>query len=78
MNDLEYNFQGNNVVQNCLCEEKLLDNEHLYYCTILNEGRKCTVPYIKLFNGTIIEQRDIVNILKENRLKYETFTQAQD
>ena len=79
MNDLQYNFNGNNVVQSCLCNKKvILNNEHLFYCEVLNEGRKCNTPYIKLFNGTLFEQRDIVNILDANMRKYETFSQAQE
>ena len=79
MYNLQYNFSGNKIVQKCVCDKNInLNNEHLYYCDVLNEGQTFSIPYIKLFNGTIIEQCQIVNILNENMNKYETYTQAQE
>ena len=67
------------LYKKCLCGENVkFDNEHLYNCLVLNEGQKPTISYIQLFNGTLSEQRDIVNILNRNMNHFETFTQAQD
>ena len=77
MNHLQYNFKGNNIIEKCLCEEPM-NNEHLYYCKFLNQGRKCDIPYNKIFNGTIFEQREIVIILNKNMTRFEMFSQAQD
>ena len=54
MNNLEYNFAGNNCLQVCVCKHQMT-NEHLYSCTIINTEEKCNIPYNKLFNGTLQE-----------------------
>ena len=77
MNKLKYNFQGNSdIIQTRICEN-VLNNEHLYYCEVLNEGRKCDVSYMELFNGNLRKQKIVVNILHENMENFETFSQAQ-
>ena len=52
-------LQPNNVLtieqQKQIFSHRVIDNEHLYKCELLNEGQKVTIPYIKLFNGTLLE-----------------------
>ena len=44
MNNLTYN-QGKNSIQKCICGI-IMNNEHLYQCESLSEGRKCQISYI--------------------------------
>ena len=78
MNDLKNNFKGKNDVEECLCGSDILVNQHLYQCELFNEGRKCEIQYIKLFNGSLLEQKEILNILEDNMEKYRIYSQAQD
>ena len=48
-----------------------------YMNLILNSDMK-TCTHSKLFNGTLKEQKYIVNILMKNELKYNEYTQDQD
>ena len=77
MNNLKYNFQGNKVIEHCRCATQLT-NEHLYLCFELNQGIDHEVKYDSLFNGTLSDQKIIINILNENMIKHEKFTSAQD
>ena len=72
MNHLTYNFKGKNDIQKCICGV-IMNNVHLYQCTSLREGRKCDISYIKIFNGSLMEQQQIVNILHENMKSFEEF-----
>ena len=47
-----------------ICEAQL-SNKHLYECNNLR-GSQVNIPYQKLLNGTIYEQKLILNTLKEN------------
>ena len=75
MNKLKYNF-SNKYIDLCQCQSTL-DNEHLYECTLLNSDMK-KYEYSALYNGTIKEQKYIINILINNMKKHEEFTLAQD
>ena len=54
-----------------------MENNRLYECKILNSLEK-KVSYDKIFSERIIEMKNVINILTENELKHEYFTQAQD
>ena len=71
MNDLKCNFGGENI---CICGN-FLDNEHLFICEALNKKTQRSTEYKNMFNGTIKEQKDIVQILKTN-MKIFTLAQA--
>ena len=60
----------------CVCGTEM-NNIHLYECHILNSDMK-THTYSKLFNGTLKEQKYIVNILMKNEYKYNESTLDQD
>ena len=75
MNKLKCNF-SNKYIDFCQCKSAL-NNEHLYKCNVLNSEVK-KYEYNSLFNGTIKEQKYIVNILIRNTIKHEEFTLAQD
>ena len=53
----------------------ILSNEHLYCCKKLKQTNNTLLPYNKIFNGTIPEQKVILNILKENLTFYKDNTQ---
>ena len=77
MNNLKYNFSDNHKIKEvCLCGEDM-KNLHLYECKSLNNIEK-TIPYNRLFNGRICEQKYLKDILKENEEKFENHTQAQE
>ena len=78
MNSLKYNFKGKHIIELCLCNTEILVNQHLYECEILNEGRKNNTPYNKLFNGTLMEQYNIVNTLEFNMENYRKYSQTLD
>ena len=77
MNNLNYNYQGNRKTQLCKCGQEMV-NEHLYYCSVLNEGQIIQDKYEQIFNGNIKEQKQILDILEQNIKKYELSTSAQD
>ena len=77
MNKLNYNYPGNKIVELCQCGVQMT-NEHLYYCIVLNEGIRNQDKYEQIFNGTITEQKQILDILEQNMMKHEQFTSAQD
>ena len=76
MNKLLYNQPGNGETELCQCGENIT-NEHLYYCTILNQGNIIIDKYELIFNGTISEQKRILNILEQNMKKHERSPSAQ-
>ena len=65
MNQIKDNFKKMNYVDKCICG-LILPNEHLYMCVILKEGRINKLIYNKIFNGTLSEQKKVINILNEN------------
>ena len=77
MNNLKYNFPGKEpVTEKCKCGE-VMENSHLYECKILNNSEK-KVSYDKIFSGRLIEMKNVINILTENEVKHEYYTQAQE
>ena len=77
MNKLNYNYPGNKETQLCQCGEEM-NNEHLYYCSVLNEGHVIQDKYEQIFNGNLTEQKRILDILEQNMKKHELSTSAQD
>jgi hypothetical protein len=49
----------------CVCNEKE-DLQHIYYCEILNNGRKTNIEYEKLYTGNISEQIEIWRHFERN------------
>ena len=76
MNSLNYNFPGKQIIDKCICGE-VMNNEHLFSCNILNNGKQPETIYQNIFNGTLLEQKYIINILETNMRKYEKHSQAQ-
>ena len=74
MNKLKYNFGGEDI---CICGLNL-ENEHLLSCGILNNGTPRNISYNDIFNGSIKQQKDIIQILIKNMNKFEEITLAQD
>ena len=76
MNKLLYNQPGTKQTELCQCGE-IITNEHLYYCIMLNEGNIRNEKYEQIFNGSITEQKIIINILEENMKKHLKSPSAQ-
>ena len=74
MNELKYNFGGEDL---CICGSRL-DNEHLFNCEVLSEGKPSNTEYKLIFNGSIKQQKDIIQILNRNMKTLKKFTLAQD
>ena len=74
MNQLKYNFGGEDI---CLCSLPL-DNENLLNCESFNGGKPLNMDYTHIFNGTLKQQKDIIQMLNRNMKIFQTFTQAQD
>ena len=67
MNNLKYNFSNNSESQYCLCKHQILTNQHLFNCEYLNnEKSKINLEYDRIFNGTLMEQKAILNIIRKN------------
>ena len=77
MNKLQYNYPGNKENELCQCGTNMT-NEHLYNCNILNEENIIHDKYEQIFNGTITEQKRIIDILEHNMKKHEQYTSAQE
>ena len=74
--DLKYNHPGNK--QSELCQYGVnITNEHVYNCPLLNQGHIIKNNYGQIFNGTLSEQKQVLNILEQNMKKHEDFTSAQ-
>ena len=77
MNNLKYTISENHKMKEaCLCGEDM-NNTHLFECQFLNKSEK-TIPYNNIFSGRLSELKYWIDILKENEIKLENYTQAQD
>ena len=65
MNDMSLKYQEPKEVKICVCTKELTNN-HLYECTTLNNGEQLKFNYEKILNGTLHQQKYILNILKKN------------
>ena len=74
MKDLKYNFGG---AEFCICGTKL-ESEHLLNCETLNEGKPSNMNYNNIFNVSIKQQKDIIQLLNRNMKTFTKFTLAQD
>ena len=68
MKNLNYIYQGNRETQLCQCGQEMV-NEHLYYCSVLNEGQIIQDKYEQIFNGNIKEQKQILDILEKKTIR---------
>ena len=75
MNLIKNNFRNENLLEKCLCM-KILTNEHLYTCDILNNNEKYSINYTQILNGSLGEQKFIINTLNRNMKLIEKFTLA--
>ena len=67
-----------NVYKRQLCVCKTEENlAHIYECKYLNSN-KISVNYNKIYNGTLIEQKVILNRMTENLKRREDFKQKQN
>ena len=65
MNNLNYNFPGNNKKEYCICLNQLT-NEKFYPCKLLNNNVLSDFQYENIFNGTVQDQNKMINILNQN------------
>ena len=70
-NPLQYNSPGSGDLEYCICKENLTKN-HIYLCSVLNENHIEDIPkYERIFNGTLKQQKIVINILFSNMEKIE-------
>ena len=77
MNNLKYNFPGNKEAEYCQCGEQMT-NTQLLSCRILNDDLQHNYKYEDILNGNIVQQSEILKILRKNMKKFKIFSQAQD
>ena len=75
-NKLTYNYPGNKEKELCECGVNIT-NEHLYNCLMLNQGKIVEDNYEQIFNGTLSEQKQVLNILEQNMNKHEDYALAR-
>ena len=73
---LTYNYPGNKEKELCECEVDIT-NEHLYNCLFLNQGKIVEDKCEQIFNGTLSEQKKVLNILEQNMNKHEDYALAR-
>ena len=77
MNSIKYNLSENYKLKElCVCRGEM-NYSHLYECKSLNPCER-KVPYNNIFSGRLSELKYLIDILKENVLKYENYTMSQD
>ena len=69
MNHIKANFCSSTEIKKCEKCNFDLDNNHLFKCTKNNENN---INYNQILNGTILEQRNAINYIIENKLKHST------
>ena len=75
MNLISCNFKELNKEELCICK-CIMNNTHLYHCKILNEGKDLQHNYKYLFNGTLHQQKYVLNIKKKNLEYFRKITLA--
>ena len=75
MNEISLKYQEPKANKTCVCK-KDLNNQHLYECTHLNNGVELKFKYENILNGTIHQQKYILNILEKNLAIYKKMTLA--
>ena len=62
INHIKANFCSSREIEKCNKCQCEIDNEHLFKCTRTNLN---DINYKNILNGTITEQRDALNYIKE-------------
>ena len=65
MNEFNFNFKGLNDDETCVCSSKL-NNPHILQCQILNNFKHHEYKYTDILNGTLHQQKNILNIMMTN------------
>ena len=76
MNQLKDNYSKVKGTKLCKCRN-IMNNPHLYECPVLNDEVKL-YEYNTLFNGTVVQQKYVINILLKNQEIFNEFTLEQD
>ena len=77
MTKIPINFPKNNMKNDCFCgkEETM---EHIYNCEILRNGKENKLKYIKMYEGSLSEQIEILRIFERNMKIRETLKMNQN
>ena len=82
MNEFNFNYKGLNDNETCVCSRKL-NNPHILQCPmpntqlpILNNSKHYEYKYADILNGTLHQQKNILNIMKTNIANYRQITLA--
>ena len=73
MNELSLKYLQENDI--CACTKEL-NNIHLFECTLLNNKKGHELKYEDILNRTFHQQKNILNILKNNLATYRKITLA--
>ena len=65
MNHIKANLCSSTEIEKCEKCNLDLDNNHLFKCTRNNENN---INYNQILNGTILEHRNAINYIIENKL----------
>ena len=65
MVDIPNHFSSSKNYTLCICGEKETLS-HIYDCEILNETKRETLPYEKIYDGNVFEQTKILYKMEEN------------
>ena len=74
INDLKYKFGGK---YSCIFGTRL-DNGHLSNCEVLCEGKPSFNEYKIISNGSIKQQKEIIQTFNRNKKTFDKFTLAQE
>ena len=75
MNELKINFKGLKEEEFCICTH-IMKNHNLYECKSLNNDDNSNYQYKDLLNGTLHQQKNILDSLKKNHEFYRKITLA--
>ena len=75
MNEFNFNFKGLKDKKLCVCTNQL-NNPHIFQCRILNYFKDHELKYQDILNGTLHQQKKILNIMEKNLANYIKITFA--
>ena len=65
MNEISCNFKELNTEEIYICK-CIMNNSHLYHCKVLNDRKDLKHNYEDLLNGTLHQQKYVLDIMKKN------------
>ena len=75
MHEFHFNFRGLRGNEIFVCTNQLI-NPHIFQCRILNGFKGHELNYRDILNGTLHQQKKILNIMKKNIPNYRKISLA--